>query len=115
MCDSALVKPLSLIFQKHLNCSTFPDIWKKSDICPVHKKMINKLLTITELFHYCMYLGKYLKNLFLDLFLNILINKNCSQNLDLDSDLMIHAQINYCLLFMTFKQILMLILLLMFK
>ena len=37
ICDSVLVKPLFLILQNFLNCSTFPDIWKKSDICPVHK------------------------------------------------------------------------------
>ena len=38
ICNSALVKPLSLIFQNCLNCSTFPDIQKKSNICPVHQK-----------------------------------------------------------------------------
>ena len=67
--DSALVKPLLLIFQNCLDCSTFPDIWKNSNICLVHKKKIkNNLLTITDLFHYCLYLGKYLNNLFLNLF-----------------------------------------------
>ena len=38
ICDSALVKSLPLIFQNCLNCSTFLDIWKKSNICPVHTK-----------------------------------------------------------------------------
>ena len=33
---SALVKPLSLIPHDCLNCSIFPDIWKRSNICPVH-------------------------------------------------------------------------------
>ena len=32
------------------------------------KKIKNNLLTITDLFHYCLYLGKYLNNLFLNLF-----------------------------------------------
>ena len=97
ICNSALVKLLLLIFQNCLNCSTFPDIWKKSNIYPVHKKMTNKLLTITDLFHHCLYLGKYLKNLFLNLFLSILMNTNCSQNINPVSDQMIHAQINYSL------------------
>ena len=44
ICDSALVKPLSLIFQNFLNCSTFPEIWKKSNICPVLKKNIKQVI-----------------------------------------------------------------------
>ena len=106
VCDSALVKSLSLIFQNCLNCSTFPNIWKKSNIYPIHKK------NDKHLFHYCVYLGKYLKNLFLNLFLSIVMNTNCSQNINLVSDKIIHAQINYCLLFMTYIPLSMLILLL---
>ena len=49
ICDSVLVKPLWLIFQNCLNCSTFPDFWKKSKICPVHKRMTKKSLRITDL------------------------------------------------------------------
>ena len=41
ICDSALVKSLSLILENCLNCRTFTDIWKKSNICPVHKKIDN--------------------------------------------------------------------------
>ena len=112
ICDSTLVKPLSLIFQNCLNCSTFPDIWKNSNIRPVHtQKKKNNLLTITDVFNYCLYLGKYLKSLFLNLFLSILMNKNCSQNISPVSDQMIHAQINYCLMFMTYIRLSMLILL----
>ena len=73
--DSALFKPLSLIFQNCLNCSTFPDIWKKSNICPVHKKMANKLLKSPELFHCCLQLGKYLENLLLNFFFQYLVEQ----------------------------------------
>ena len=38
ICNSALVKPFSLIFRNFLNYSTFTDIWKKSNICLFHKK-----------------------------------------------------------------------------
>ena len=102
MCDSASFKPLSLIFQNCLDCSTFPDIWENSSICPVHQKMTSKSSKFTNLFLYCLYLGKYLKNSFLNLFLSILMNTNCSQNINPVSDQMIHAQINCCLLFMTY-------------
>ena len=115
ICNSALLKPLSVIFQNCLNGSTFPNIWKKSSICLVDKNMTNKLLTITDLFHYCLYLVKYLKKLFLNLFLSILMNKNCSQNIIPVSDQMIQVQINYCLLLMTYIGLSMLILILKFE
>ena len=38
ICDQLIVKPLSIIYQNCLNTGTFPDIWKKSNIVPVHKK-----------------------------------------------------------------------------
>ena len=38
ICDLAIIKPLSIIFRICLNHSMFPDLWKKSNICPIHKK-----------------------------------------------------------------------------
>ena len=38
ICDTAIVEPLSIIFNNCINQSLFPDIWKKSNICPIHKK-----------------------------------------------------------------------------
>ena len=38
ICDLAIIKPLSIIFRNCINNSTFPDLWKKSNICPIHKK-----------------------------------------------------------------------------
>ena len=38
ICDSAIVEPLSILFNNCLNQSIFPDIWKRSNICPIHKK-----------------------------------------------------------------------------
>ena len=38
ICDLAIIKPLSIIFRNCINHSTFPDLWKKSNICPIHKK-----------------------------------------------------------------------------
>ena len=40
ICDSALVKPLSIIFNNSLKTGTFPYIWKKSNVIPVHRKML---------------------------------------------------------------------------
>ena len=38
ICDSAIIKPLSIIFRNCISQSTFPDIWKKSNTCRIHKK-----------------------------------------------------------------------------
>ena len=38
ICDSALAKPLSIIFNNSLKTDIFPYIWKKSNVIPVHKK-----------------------------------------------------------------------------
>ena len=38
ICDTSIVKPLRLIFQNCLVTGTFPDIWKKSNVVPIHKK-----------------------------------------------------------------------------
>ena len=38
ICDQSIIKPLSIIYHNCLNTGTFPDIWKKSNIVPVHKK-----------------------------------------------------------------------------
>ena len=36
--DSALLKPLSIIFSNSFKTGTFPCIWKKSNVMPVQKK-----------------------------------------------------------------------------
>ena len=44
ICDMAIVKPLFLIFQKCLKDGVFPDIWKKSNVVPIHKKGDKQLI-----------------------------------------------------------------------
>ena len=38
VCDSSIVKPLSIIFRNSLNSEIFPDNWKRSNIVAAHKK-----------------------------------------------------------------------------
>ena len=38
ICDSLIVEPLCLIFEKCLETGVYPSIWKKANIIPVHKK-----------------------------------------------------------------------------
>ena len=38
ICNLAIIKPLSIIFRNCINHSTFPDLRKKSNTCPIHTK-----------------------------------------------------------------------------
>ena len=44
VCDSGIVKPLSIIFCNSLNSGIFPDNWKSSNIVPVRKKGNKQLI-----------------------------------------------------------------------
>ena len=38
MCDTSVVEPLCLIFEKCLETGVYPSFWKKANVIPVHKK-----------------------------------------------------------------------------
>ena len=38
LCSKFIAKPLSIIFKNCIDTGTFPDIWKRPNIIPVHKK-----------------------------------------------------------------------------
>ena len=44
ICDKSLIKPLMLIFKKSIRSSYYPDIWKKSNVIPLHKKNDKRLV-----------------------------------------------------------------------
>ena len=44
LCESVITEPLYLIFKNCLNSNTFPDVWKKANVIPVHKKGDKQLL-----------------------------------------------------------------------
>ena len=45
ICDKSLLKPLTLLFEYSVKKSCYPDIWKRSNIIPVHKKNDKQLVT----------------------------------------------------------------------
>ena len=65
-CDSALVKPLSIMFNNCVRTWTFPCIWKKSNVIPVHKKMISSLLVAIDLFSLLPIFGKIFESRMFD-------------------------------------------------
>ena len=38
LCDKSIVKPLSIIFNNYKLKNTFPNLWKKAIVIPIHKK-----------------------------------------------------------------------------
>ena len=44
ICDESFVKPLIILFQNSIKSSHDLDIWKKSNIIPVHKKNDKQLI-----------------------------------------------------------------------
>ena len=44
MCDKSLLKPLTLLFENSIKSFCYPDIWKRSNIIPVHKKNDKQLV-----------------------------------------------------------------------
>ena len=38
LCDDSIVLPLRLIFQNILSTGIFPDLWKRANVTPIHKK-----------------------------------------------------------------------------
>ena len=41
--DMSIVEPLCLIFENFLETGTYPSIWKKANVIPMHKKGIEKI------------------------------------------------------------------------
>ena len=44
ICDRTLLKPLIISFQNSVKYSYYPDIWKRPNIIPVHKKCNEQLV-----------------------------------------------------------------------
>ena len=43
ICDAGVVEPLCLIHKQCLRTGTFPEMWKKGNILPIHKKESRQL------------------------------------------------------------------------
>ena len=44
ICDSSIVRPVSIIFKSYLQSRPFPNNWEKSNVEPIHKKGDKQLL-----------------------------------------------------------------------
>ena len=62
ICADSIAHPLTLIFQNSLVAGIFANDWKKANIVPIHKKMINKSFQIIDQFLFYRYVVKSLKS-----------------------------------------------------
>ena len=95
LCGQSIVKPLSVIFKNCIDNGTFPDIWKKSNIIPVHKKVTNRSGISIDLFLSYQFVEKFSKNYFSIQYLNFLEIIIFSVLISQDSDYQIPVNINF--------------------
>ena len=51
ICSSSICKLPELIFRFCIIIGTFSSVWKKANVVPVHKKVINKFQNISGQYH----------------------------------------------------------------
>ena len=61
ICDSSIVKPLSMIFKNCLQSGSFPNNWKSQMLCLFIKKMTGNVYKTIDLLLYCQYVVKCLR------------------------------------------------------
>ena len=63
ICNSSLVRPLSIIFKNYLQTETFLNNWKQSNVVPILKKVTRNCCKIVAHSRCCQYVVKFLKEL----------------------------------------------------
>ena len=76
ICDKSLIKPLMLIFKKSIRFSYYPDIWKKSNVIPVHKRNDKRLVNNYRPISLLPVLGKIFEKIIFNKIYNYLSKEN---------------------------------------
>ena len=63
VCDKSLIKPSTFLFKTSIRSSHYPDIWKKSNIIPLHKKNDKRLVNNYRSISLLPVFGKFLRKL----------------------------------------------------
>ena len=102
ICDSEIVRSLSLIIKNCIRCTIFPNISKKSNLAPVHKKGNKKIIKSYRPISNYQFVGRYLKGLFLIRYLSFLAKANYFSQINLVSDRLTLMSVNCYQLFIVF-------------
>ena len=80
ICDKSILKPLILLFENSIKSSYYPDIWKKSNIIPVHKKNDKKLVNNYRPISLLPIFGKIFEKIIFNRIYNFLSEENLLNN-----------------------------------
>ena len=75
ICDKSLLKFLIILFQNSTKSSHYPDIWKKSNIIPVHKKNEKQLVKNYRPIYLLPIFGKLFEKIVANRIYNFLLQK----------------------------------------
>ena len=76
ICDKSLLKPLIILFENSTKSSCYPDIWKRSNIIPVHKKNDKQLVNNYRPISLLPIFGKILEKVIFDRIYGFLLEEN---------------------------------------
>ena len=74
-CDKSLVKPLIILLQNSVKSPHYPDIWKKSNIIPVHNKNDKQLIQNYQPISLLPIFGKIFEKVAFNRIYNFLLNE----------------------------------------
>ena len=95
ICDSALTKPLSIIFNDCIKTGIFPYTWKKSNVIPVHKKKDKQLINNYRPVSLCPIFGKMFERIIFNNIYRYLDEHNLLNLTNQDLDQRIHVYTSY--------------------
>ena len=76
ICDKSLLKPLIILFENSTKSSCYPDIWKRSNIIPVHKKNDKQLVNNYRPISLLPIFGKIFEKIIFNKIYNFLLEGN---------------------------------------
>ena len=80
ICNKSILKPLILLFENSIKSSYYPDIWKKSNIIPVHKKNDKQLVNNYRPISLLPIFGKIFEKIIFNRIYNFLSEENLLNN-----------------------------------
>ena len=92
--DKSIVPAMSLIYKNCINSGISPNIWKKSNIVPVHKKGDKQVVDNYKPVSLLPIFGKILERLIFNHYLNFFLKIICLIRINQDSDHLIHVNIS---------------------
>ena len=76
ICDKSILKPLILLFKNSTKSSYYPDIWKRSNIIPVHKKNDKRFVNNYRPISLLPIFGKIFEKIIFNRIYNFLLEEN---------------------------------------